>query len=163
MFPSSNDAEFLNYVGCHASSGWAGGHRTIKVSHHHHHHRHHGMESWTGDGILETDRNQNNWICQSDPMEMPGSINLILVKANKFVSIDFSVSTRHIRAGKDGLELTNQADHVIKLHLELVTDHFFQNDEFLHQVFSVSGQTGQLRFPGTGHSALSWVICTKMC
>ena len=34
---------------------------------------------------------------------MLGSINLILVKANKFVSIDFSVSTRHIREGKDGL------------------------------------------------------------
>ena len=112
----------------------------------------------------QTDRNWNNWICQSDSMEMLGSINLILVKANKFVSIDFSVSTRHIREGKDGLELTNQADHVIKLHLELVTDHFFQNDEFLHQVFSVWGskaQEGQLWFPGTGHSALSWVICKK--
>ena len=97
---------------------------------------------------------------------MLGSINLILVKANKFVSIDFSVSTRHIREGKDGPELTNQADHVIKLHLELVTDHFFQNDEFLHQVFSVWGsraQEGQLWFPGTGHSALSLVICTKIC
>ena len=70
---------------------------------------------------------------------MPGSINLILVKANKFVRIDFSVSTRHIREGKDGLELTNQADHVIKLHLELVTDHFFQNDEFLHWMLSVWG------------------------
>ena len=75
-------------------------------------------------------------------MEMPGSINLILVKANKFVSMDFFVSTRHIREGKDGLELTNQADHVIKLHLELVTDHFFQNDEFLHQVYSVWGSLG---------------------
>ena len=28
--------------------------------------------------------------------------------------------------------LTNLADHVIKLHLRSVTDHFFQNDEFLH-------------------------------
>ena len=115
---------------------------------------------------METDRNWNNWICQSDSLEMLGSINLILVKANKFVSIDFSVSTRHIREGKDGPELTNQADHVIKLHLELVTDHFFQNDEFLHQVFSVWGsraQEGQLWFPGTGHWALSYIICTKMC
>ena len=95
----------------------------------------------------QTDRNWNNWICQSDSMEMLGSINLILVKANKFVSIDFSVSTRHIREGKDGLELTNQADHVIKLHLELVTDHFFQNDEFLHQVFSVWGSKGSAEVP----------------
>ena len=97
---------------------------------------------------------------------MPGSISLILVKANKFVSIDFSVSTRHIREGKDGLELTNQADHVIKLHLELVTDHFFQNDEFLHQVFSVWGSSGSAvvpRYWAGGHSALSSVICTKMC
>ena len=61
--------------------------------------------------------------------------------------MDFSVSTRHIREGKDGLELTNQADHVIKLHLELVTDHFFQNDEFLHQVFSVWGSSGSAVVP----------------
>ena len=96
-------------------------------------------------------------------MEIVGSINLILVKANKFVSIDFSVSTRHIREGKDGLELTNQADHVIKLHLELVTDHFFQNDEFLHQVFSVWGSRGSGEVPRYWALALRWVICTKMC
>ena len=116
---------------------------------------------------METDRNWNNWICQSGSMEMPGSINLILVKANKFVSIDFSVSTRHIREGKDGLELTNQADHVIKLHLELVTDHFFQNDEFLHQVFSVLRvkrvSRGSQVLGRWALQALSLVICTKMC
>ena len=86
-------------------------------------------------------------------MEIVGSINLILVKANKFVSIDFSVSTRHIREGKDGLELTNQADHVIKLHLELVTDHFFQK----------RGSRGSGEVPRYWALALRWVICTKMC
>ena len=161
MFPSSNDAEFLNYVGCHAR--YEGAPHSISrcritIT----------MESWGREisSIMERGRNWNNWSCQSDSREIPGSINLILVKANKFVSIDFSVSTRHIREGKDGLELTNQADHVIKLHLELVTDHFFQNDEFLHQVFSVWGskaQEGQLWFPGTGYWALSYIICRKMC
>ena len=45
----------------------------------------------------------------------------------------------------DGLVLTNLADHVIKLHLRLVTDHFFQNDEFLHSMFSVWGSRGSVQ------------------
>ena len=84
MFPSSNDAEFLNYVGCHAryeAAPHSISRCRITIT----------MESWGREisSIMERDRNWNNWSCQSDSREIPGSINLILVKANKFVSIDF--------------------------------------------------------------------------
>ena len=38
---------------------------------------------------------------------------------------------------------TASADHVIKLHLQFDTDHFFQNDEFLHWCSVCGGQEGQ--------------------
>ena len=60
--------------------------------------------------------------------------------------------------------LTNLADHVIKLHLRLVTDHFFQNDEFLHSMFSVWGSRGSVQGSQLRQPSVQWrAICTKMC
>ena len=152
MFPSSNDAEFLNYVGCHAR--YEAAPLYIKVSHH---------NGKLRSGIMERDRNWNNWSCQSDSREIPGSINLILVKANKFVSIDFPFQHATSEKAKMDLNWPIKLTMSLSFILNWSQTTSFKMTSFFTKCSVCGGQKGQLGFPGTGHSALSWVICTKMC
>ena len=101
--------------------------------------------------ILWPQRLYDVLLSSSHSVSMFGSINLILVKANKFVTINFSVSTRNIREGKTDLNWPIKLTMSLSFILNWTQTTSFKMTSFFTKCSVCGGQEGQARFPCTGY------------